>query len=144
MAQHLHYEPEANPTVTAHEELEALIETLHASGTLRVLNGFFGRIADVSEVAMEEITKPTGQNTLANASLLLMAFAKIDPDDLQALLQGVERGMKTAREVLREKPPNTLRLLAALHDPNTRRGLYAALSLLHAVGRHVPRELEAG
>lgn len=101
MAQQLEYDAKVDPTVSAHEELEALIETLHASGTLRVLNGFFGRFADISEVAMDEVTKPEGQRALANAALLRL-----------------------------------------LHDPETRRGLYAGLTLVRSLGGSVPEELE--
>lgn len=142
MARQLEYDAKVDPTVSAREELEALIETLHASGTLRVLNGFFGRFADVSEVAMEQLTTRTGQNALANAALLFMSFAKVHPDDLQAVLHGVERGAATAREVLRDEPPNMLRLLAAARAPETRRGLLAMVALLREVGRHVPAKLE--
>lgn len=142
MAQQLEYDAKVDPTVSAHEELEALIKTLHVSGTLRVLNGFFGRFADISEVAMDEITKPESQRALANAALLFMAFAEIDPEDLQALLEGMERGAEEARGALQDDPPSTLKLLRLLHDPETRRGLYAGLTLVRSLGGSVPEELE--
>jgi hypothetical protein len=49
MATRLEYVvPEAAPLPTAHDEFNDLIETLHDSGTLRVLNGFFGRLGAVN------------------------------------------------------------------------------------------------
>lgn len=142
MAQHLKYDPKADPTVSAHEELDELIETLHASGTLRVLNGFFGQIADVSEVAMQEVASPKGRQALANAALLFLAFAKIDPDELEALLDGLERGIGGAREAMKAEPPSTLKLARLLHDPDTRRGLYAGLTLVRSLGMDLPETLD--
>lgn len=134
MARQLEYDAKVDPSLSAHEELDALVETLHASGTLRVLNGFFGRIADVSEVAMEELARPEGQQAIANAALLLMAFARIDPHVLRELLQGVERGIGEAGEALRAEPPSALTVAKLLHDPETRRGLHAGLVLVRALG----------
>lgn len=142
MAQQIKFMPNADPTVSAHEELEELLETLHESGTLRVLNGFFGKIADVSEVAMQELASDEGQHTLANGALLLMAFARIPPEELQALLTGIERGLGAARSALKSDAPNMLQLFRLLNDSATRRGLGAALLLLNHIGRDVPLKLK--
>lgn len=141
MAQHLSFDPHIDATISARDELEDLIETLHASGTLRVLNGFFGKIADVSEVAMQELDSPKGRHAMANAALLFMAFAKLDPDELEALLEGLQRGVGAAREALRAEPPSTLKLTRMLHDPETRRALYAGLAVVRSLGGAVSDDL---
>lgn len=45
------FDPTVHPPVTAHQEWETLLETLHRSGTLRTLDGFFGRLPELSEIA---------------------------------------------------------------------------------------------
>jgi len=134
MADSLEYDLPPAPFPGATEEFAQLIETLHASGTLRVLNGFFGRLGDVSGVAMSEMNSPAGRNVLGAFLFIGECLTKISPDDLQRVTAGFADGVKRARSVLTEEPPGTLALLRLARAPETRRTLAAMLVLLNSLG----------
>ena len=60
MAHPLDYTPVAHPQQTPEEALSHLLGTLHESGTLRVLDGFFGRFSEISERGAEALDEATG------------------------------------------------------------------------------------
>lgn len=142
MAEPLKYYPTATPTEPAHEELEALIETLHASGTLRVLNGFFGQFDDVMDVTLDQLTNEPGRHAVVNLMILAKGLTHLDPDDLQAVQTGTEKGLRAARESMKEGPPGLLTLMRQLGHPDTRRGLNAMLVFLQTLGRHLRENLD--
>lgn len=143
MAEPLKYTPTAPPTTeTAHEELEDLIETLHESGTLRVLNGFFGQFDDVTEVALEQLTTPSGMQAVSNLAILMKGLTNVDPDHLETFQEGTQEGLEAARESLKEKPPGMFKLTRQFGDRDTRRGMHAALTLLQTLGRHLHENLD--
>lgn len=142
MAQPLKYYPTAAPIETAHEELEDLIETLHASGTLRVLNGFFGQFDGVAEVTVDHVMNPEGVNAVSNLLILAKGLTHVDPDHLQAFQDGAEKGLDAARESLKDDPPGLVALARQLGHHDTRRGLNAALILLQTLGHHLHENLD--
>lgn len=142
MAQQIEFQPHIDPMPSGRDELEDLIETLHESGTFRVLNGLFGKLGEVSKVAMEGLASPEGQHAIANASLLIMAFGRLHPDDLRAVIEATEKGMGAAAKSLQDDPPNTLRLLFEMRDPDVRRAIHAGLTMLHHIGKALPRKME--
>jgi len=139
MAEPVDYVVPPAPFPGAREELDDLIETLHASGTLRVLNGFFGRLGEVSGVALTEMNSPAGRNVLGSLLFVGECLAKISPDDLQRVTVGFSDGVKRARSVLADEPPGTLALLRLANAPDTRRTLAAMLVLLNSVGAALGR-----
>ncbi|HYE57275.1 MAG TPA: DUF1641 domain-containing protein [Rhodothermales bacterium] len=139
MAQPLEYVPPQVPgeaAFTAADDLARLVETLHTSGTLRVLNGFFGRLGAVSEVALDTINTPEGRNGLANLLVLAKALGRIDPQHLARFADAVDHGLDAAGRRLEspDDPPGTLATLRKLRDPDVRRGLDAVLTVLGTLG----------
>jgi uncharacterized protein YjgD (DUF1641 family) len=143
MAGRLEYlAPQQAPFPTAHDEFNDLIETLHDSGTLRVLNGFFGRFGAVNEALLSELKTPPGQNLLGSLLFLGECLTKLPVDDLQRVASGVGVGLKRADATLREEPPSTLGLFRMMREPDTRRAIAATLALLNAIGAELGRNEE--
>jgi uncharacterized protein YjgD (DUF1641 family) len=146
MAQPLDFAlPEAPPPVAEFgpaDDLARLLETLHSSGTLRVLNGLFARFEAVSAVALAGLDTPEGRRGLANLLLLGKLLGSVDSDGLDRFVVALDRGLTAAGARLQEKddPPGTLSTLNRLRDPDVRRGLDAVLTLLGTLGRelHAP------
>lgn len=140
MAQQLAYVVPPAPLPTARDELEDLIETLHASGTLRFLNGFFGRLGAVSDVALTELETPPGRH-LVSALLFAGSLAtKFSADDLGRVGEAFLKGLPRARSTLHStEPPSTVDLLKMLHAPETRRALGAFLAIAESVGAALDR-----
>lgn len=136
MAQPLKYDvPPARAEQTAREEALDLLETMREHGTLRVLNGFFGQLSEVAEVATKGLDTPGGRNAVGTLLILLKALGQTDPDGVQAALDEVTAGLRRAGRSFREEPPGFFRLICQLGNADVRRGLRAALILLGALGR---------
>lgn len=138
MAEPIKFVPKSNPETTAREELDELVETLHRSGTLRVLTGLFGRFSDVSELAVKRLNEPGGKHIVANLSIAATALAELDADGFKRMAVGLAKGIEAAQAEARgDRPPSTFKLFRLLHDSDTRRGIYALLVMLGTLGRHL-------
>jgi uncharacterized protein YjgD (DUF1641 family) len=145
MAKPLNHTPTPVATDTAHDELQDLLETLHTSGTLRVLNGLFGQFEDVSIIAAQQLDTPGGRNGLSNILLLLQLLGSLDADHVEDFLKATEQGLGAARERINGDAPSLLGLVGALKDEDVRRGLAALLTFLKVLGRSLhngPNELQ--
>lgn len=137
MAKPLTYTPLPVPQDTAQDDLERLLQTLHEHGVLRLLNGLVGQSDGVLSVALGQLESKKGENALGTLTVLLKALTETDSDAAQAFLTGTQKGLAAAQESLLREPPSRLALLSKLNDPEVRRGLYAVLSLLEGLGRHL-------
>ncbi|HEY7909100.1 MAG TPA: DUF1641 domain-containing protein [Thermomicrobiales bacterium] len=122
-------------TEDARDELDHLLVALHERGVLRLLNGLLAAGPSVSAIALDGLNSPSGQRAVRNAVVLGEAATRIDPADLETLVQGVARGIETAGERLAQEPPSTISLAKALRDPDVRRGMNAMLGFLKALGQ---------
>jgi uncharacterized protein YjgD (DUF1641 family) len=146
MAQPLDYAPPVYPpgeqAFTAADDLARLVETLHTSGTLRMVNGLVARFGDVMAVVLKGLDTDEGRQGLANLLVLGKLLGQIDADGLDRFVAALDRGLAAAGERLTETDdaPGTLRTLARLRDPDVRRGLDALLALLGTLGAelHAP------
>lgn len=137
MPERLEYSTPPAPFPGARDELEDLIETLHRSGTLRFLNGFFGRLGGVSQVAVDELNTEAGRNLIGALLCLGRVLTRLPSDDLARAAEGFDRGLTHAGEILRSDPPGTFHLLRLLDDAETRRAIAAAVALLNAAAGSV-------
>ncbi|WP_420455783.1 DUF1641 domain-containing protein [Rubrivirga sp.] len=143
MAQPIAFEPPPAPpgqeAFTAADDLARLLETLHTSGTLRVLNGLIGQFQDVVAVVLDGLNTDEGRNGLANLLVLAKLLGRIDADGLDRFVAALDRALEDASERLNDKDdaPGSLSVLAKLRQPEVRRGLDAALTLVGTLGRQL-------
>lgn len=137
MAKPLTYSPMPYPQDTAQDDLKRLLETLHEGGVLRLLNGLIGQKDGVLKVALDQFDSEGGRNALATLTVLVKALTETNPDEAQDVWDGMKRGLTEAQATLRHEPPSLLTLLGKLGDPDVRRGLAAALSLLGGLGAYL-------
>ena len=145
MAAPISYSPPPNPpgqdAFTAADDVARLVETLHTSGTLRVLNGLVARFSDVMAVVLSGLDTDAGRTSLANAVTLGKLLGTVDADGLDRFVAALDRALDAAGERLEEEDdaPGTFATLKKLRDPEVRRGLDAALTLLGTLGAQLHR-----
>lgn len=140
MAERLTYITKPAPMPTARDELEELIQTLSDSGTLRTLNGFFGRFAQVNDVALEYLNTQSGRRLVGSLALLGEVFSKLPAKKLESVATGIDAGIDDAAEALRKDPPSTLHVLRLARDPEVRRAMTALFLILKSVGHELSEE----
>lgn len=138
MARPLDHTPSAAPTETsARSELEALLETLHSSGALRVLRGVFGAGPQLLEVALSQLETAGGKNALGNVAVAITSLTKLDADRVHALVEALNEAVRAAAASVQRPPPGLMGLFAMLMREDTRRGLHALVVMLSALGREL-------
>lgn len=132
--------PPGEAAFTAADDLARLVETLHTSGTLRALNGLVAQGQDVAAVALGGLNSEAGRTGLANLLVLGKLLGHIDAAGLDRFAAALTRALAAAGTRLDAEPPGTLSVLKTLRDPDVRRGLDAALTLLGTLGAelHAP------
>lgn len=128
--------PPGQDAFTAEDDLARLLETLHTSGTLRTLNGLLAQVQDVMAVVLAGLNTDEGRAGLANLLTLVKLLGKLDADGVDRFVVALDRALGAAGERLDETAdsPGTLTLLRKLRQPEVRRGLDAALTLVGALG----------
>jgi uncharacterized protein YjgD (DUF1641 family) len=140
MAQPLAYDlppaPPGEQAFTAADDLARLLETLHTSGTLRALNGLLAQFQDVMAVVLSGLNTDEGRNGLANLLVLAKLLGRIEADGLDRFVAALDRALDAAGERIADtdEAPGSLSVLRKLRDPEVRRGLDAALTLLGTLG----------
>ena len=141
MAQRIDYDYPAGPpgqqTFTAADDLARLVETLHTSGALRVANGLVAQFGDVMAILLKGLDTDAGRTGLANLLTLGKLAGHLNADGVDRFAAALERGLASAGARLDapdDAAPGSLTVLRKLADPDVRRGLDAALTLLGTLG----------
>lgn len=121
---------------TAEDDLARLLETLHTSGTLRVVNGLLAQFQDVMAIVLKGLNTDEGRTGLANLLTLVKLLGQVDADGVDRFVAALERALRAAGDRLdeRDDAPGTLSVLAKVRQPEVRRGLDALLTLVGSLG----------
>jgi len=138
MAKLARYEVPPAPMPGAHEEWEQLLQTLHRSGTLRVLNGLFGQLGQVSDVALEGLDSGKGRNAISVLLGAVQVASHLDAQVNAKVARGVIQGAADGRG--RTRPPGVWRILRLIFAADTRRAIGGLLLILNRVGGAMRRE----
>jgi uncharacterized protein YjgD (DUF1641 family) len=125
---------------TAREEWEALLQTLHDSGALRILGGLVGRSGAIAEIAVDRLGSESGRNALSNGAILGEAIAAVRPEALRRISAAVARAILAAAHGAGGRVPGLFGLWAELQRPDTRRALFAALAFLRTIGAELGKD----
>ena len=150
MAQPLAYTPPPQPpgqnAFTAHDDLERLLQTLHETGTLRILHDLLARFEDVVAVPLSHLDTPAGRDGLSTLLVLGRFLGQLDADGVGRFFDALAHGFDDAGERLRsdDDPPGFIALTKRLHDADVRRGLDAVVTLLGSLGARLGRDYQKG
>lgn len=131
MATSLGYTPPTPPDTAATDEVDDLVAALHESGLLRALAGGVRAYPQLLRHLLTAIDADSLRATIALAGSL----RDLDPEESEQLAAGIRRARSAAAEASAAEPEGPLALLKRLRDPDTRRGISAALAALAAIGQ---------
>ncbi|MBT9282333.1 MAG: DUF1641 domain-containing protein [Hydrogenibacillus schlegelii] len=117
------------------EEAMALLAALHEAGFLSLLKGAVLSRNEVLEIIVQAINSDEGKRFLKNIIQLLMLFGSKELEKAIGVSRAVLTNMEEAAASLEDPPPKWRHLLAAVNDPDVRRGLAFLLAVAKALGR---------
>lgn len=136
MARPLSYVPPVRPDSGPQDDVDQLVAALHESGLLRAMAGGARAYPQLLSRLLEAVDARTVRSVLELAG----GLRDLDPDESAQVADGIRRARRDAARAAAGRPEGPLALLRRLRDPDTRRGLAAALAALAALGSSLPRE----
>ena len=131
MATSLGYTPPTPPDTAARDDLDDLVAALHQSGLLRAAAGGARSYPQLLGALLEAVDADTVRAVIALGG----SVRGLDPGRAEEVATGVRRARDAAATAAASREPEGARaLLRRLRDPDTRRGLSAALAALAALG----------
>ncbi len=109
-----------------------LIEVAHNSGTLELLRGLLAAQDTVITHASEMFAAPEAAIAIRNGFVLIQLLARIDPEKLSAVLEGLTTATTHASG---KSVPSLLGLLGSAASQDSRRALQVGIAALEAVGK---------
>lgn len=135
MATPLGYRPPTRPDTGAQDEVDDLVAALHESGLLRALAGGARSYPQLLTTLLRSVDADTLRSTIALAG----AARDLDPEEAERVAAGIRDARAAAAEAAAGEPEGPVSLFRRLADPDTRRGISAALAALRALGASLPR-----
>lgn len=136
MATSLGYTPPTPPDTAARDDVDALVAALHDSGLLRAMAGG----ARAYPQLLTRVLRAVDARTVRSVVELAGGLRDLDPEEAAKVAGGIRRARTDAARAAAGKPEGPVALLRRLRDPDTRRGLAAALAALAALGGSLPRD----
>lgn len=130
MAKPLGYTPPTPADTAADDEVDDLVLALHQSGLLRAATGAVRAYPQLLGSLLSVVSADAARSTITLAS----ALRGLDPEQSERLAAGIRRAGSAAAEAIDGDSEGPLALLRRLRDPDTRRGISAALAALSAIG----------
>lgn len=137
MAEPISYQP-TPPQIgpSAREELEQLLETLHASGMLRLANDLAAGRQDIASIIFRGLNWQGSRNATQNVAALLMALGQIPPARFYKIATSLKDAVLAAADEppAEQDAPGVRGFYHALKDEETWRALAPLVQAVMALG----------
>lgn len=148
MAEPLDFKPTpARTHVTAREELDRLVETLHEHGVLRLANDIVAANQDIAAIVVKGLETEGARNVMQNLSALAMVLGQVPPGAVYKFAEGLReaaQALESARQQPDDAAPGVRGVYRLLHDDElwqTLTPLARAIAVFgHAMGRPTPEK----
>lgn len=113
-----------------------LLATVDETGGLDIIDAFIKHREVALEKIINEMNKDKYASSIENISKLFIAMGSIQVDELQAIINKVNEGMKEAQTVSEDENTSYMGILKALKDPEVNRSITMLLQFLRVMGKN--------
>jgi uncharacterized protein YjgD (DUF1641 family) len=112
-----------------------IIKNLQDMGVLNALNGLIQTRAAVGEIAIQQLNQPAMHNTIKNGMNAFKFLGKLNPDQLQTMLDGVSHGLEKSAESIQKNEKTSLWQLGnSMRHSEVRTSLATMMGFLEGMG----------
>ncbi|MBM7570834.1 DUF1641 domain-containing protein [Aquibacillus albus] len=117
------------------EDSLTILEELHKSGVLDMVKGFLRTKEKVGVIAVEQLNQPSMHQLIRNMFNSIELLSSMDPDRLNAIFGGLNKGLEKASEGTEENNQiGAFGMLKAMRDPNVKTSLSTMVHFLEGMG----------
>ncbi|BCJ86163.1 DUF1641 domain-containing protein [Effusibacillus dendaii] len=115
-----------------------ILKELHASGVLNILQGILKNRQQIGAIAFTQLNQPGIHHGLKNLIGLAQFLGKLDPAQLQTMLNGVARGLEqSGTHAAETKPIGLWNMGKMLRDPDVNASINMMLQFLRGMGEGI-------
>ncbi|PAE18440.1 hypothetical protein CHH80_21635 [Bacillus sp. 7504-2] len=118
-----------------------IVEGLHEMGVLEAAKSMLEQREDIGAIAIQQANQPGVHNIIKNGMTVIQFAGSIHPEQLQALLNGLNLGFDRMLDVAQTgEQKGLLKLASSLRDPEVLLSLTTLTEFLHGMGEAFKRE----
>lgn len=118
-----------------------ILKELQEMGALDAIHGLLQKRTDVATIAIHQINQPSMHNTIKNGMNALGFLGSINPDQLQAILQGLSHGLKRATESAQKGEEQSLwKLGKSMGNSEVKASLATMMGFMQGMGEAFRQE----
>jgi uncharacterized protein YjgD (DUF1641 family) len=114
-----------------------VLQGLHDRGVFELLRGALGSSDKVLEIIVDAAKTPASIRSIRNCLIMAETLGSLEPEQVGALAGSLPAALALVK-AQGPKPPGLWAILKRSRNPDFRRGLFLATSLLEAMGRSLP------
>ncbi|GIN61785.1 hypothetical protein J27TS8_17780 [Robertmurraya siralis] len=118
-----------------------IVEGLHEMGVLEAAKSMLEQREDIGAIAIQQANQPGVHNIIKNGMTVIQFAGSIHPEQLQALLNGLNLGFDRMLDVAQTgEQKGLLKLASSLREPEVLLSLTTLTEFLHGMGEAFKRE----
>lgn len=112
-----------------------MLKQLNELGVLDAVNALLEKRTDVSVIALQQINQPAMYNAIKNAFNAFKFFSSVEPEKLQTILSGVDRGLERFTDAVESGEEQSLwKIGRSMSNPEIRTSLTSMIQFLRGMG----------
>lgn len=111
-----------------------ILNEIHELGILDIIQGVLKNRQEISVIALSQFDQPSIHHMMKTGMNAIQFLGKLEPDKLQDLLQGVERGIERLTETQNNQTHSLWEIGKAMRDPNVTFALSSMIRFMNGMG----------
>ncbi|WP_433958398.1 DUF1641 domain-containing protein [Cytobacillus horneckiae] len=111
-----------------------ILKELHEFGVLDIVQGALKNREEIGVIAVSQFNQPGMHHIMKNGMNAIQFLAKLEPDKLNTILQGVEHGIERLADTQNNKSLGLWGMGKAMFDPNVSLALGSMVNFMRGMG----------
>ncbi|WP_461611891.1 helical membrane plugin domain-containing protein [Cytobacillus kochii] len=111
-----------------------ILKELHEFGVLDIVQGALKNREEIGVIAVSQVNQPGMHHIMKNGMNAIQFLAKLEPDKMNTILQGVEHGIERLADTQNNKSLGFFGMGKAMFDPNVSLALGSMVNFMRGMG----------
>jgi uncharacterized protein YjgD (DUF1641 family) len=118
-----------------------ILQELHSAGLLDIVQGLLKTRHKVGVLAMGQLNQPEMHRIIKNGINTIQFLGELEPDQLQTMLNGVNKGLeKSATNAKKGEQISLWGLAKSMRDPDVKMSVSTMMAFLEGMGKGIKKD----